>query len=246
MTVVKYLLNCRTRSTKICIREVLWHGKSLPIRQEVEMDAAAEKPRLQLIRKVYKGVVMFENEVEEIEKMETREDDIWVCSFPRSGTTLTQELVILIETRDYEKATTMQLDEVFPIIDVKDDRFPYYKGIKYVEQMKSPRLIKCHLHYHMLPEQLRQGKGRIIYIARNPKDLVTSFYRLMQWGDQLEEGDKTFHQFIDAFINGTGFSCPWSKHLLEFWEKRNDEHVLFLKYEEVVKDMAKAVRQISE
>jgi hypothetical protein len=26
----------------------------------------------------------------------------------------------------------------------------------------------------------------------------------MQWGDQLEEGDKTFNQFIDAFVDGTG------------------------------------------
>ena len=44
-----------------------------------------QKPRLFLKRKVYKGVTMMENEVEEIEKMETRDDDIWVCSFPRSG-----------------------------------------------------------------------------------------------------------------------------------------------------------------
>jgi hypothetical protein len=46
---------------------------------------AEEKPRLQLVRKVYKGVAMFENEVEEIEQMDTRDDDVWVCSFPRSG-----------------------------------------------------------------------------------------------------------------------------------------------------------------
>ncbi|XP_060569547.1 sulfotransferase 1E1-like [Ruditapes philippinarum] len=68
----------------------------------------------------------------------------------------------------------------------------------------------------------------------------------MQWGDQLEEGDKTFNQFIDAFVDGTGISCPWPKHLLEFWEKRKDRNVLFLKYEEVVKNMANAVRQISD
>ena len=34
----------------------------------------------------YKGVVLIENgHYEEIETMETRQDDIWVCSFPRSG-----------------------------------------------------------------------------------------------------------------------------------------------------------------
>ena len=44
-----------------------------------------EKPRLIFKTKVYKGVVLLENEIEEIEKMEIKDDDIWVCSYPRSG-----------------------------------------------------------------------------------------------------------------------------------------------------------------
>ena len=44
-----------------------------------------KKERLPLVRKVYKGVLMFENEIEEIENMDTREDDIWVITYPRSG-----------------------------------------------------------------------------------------------------------------------------------------------------------------
>jgi hypothetical protein len=44
-----------------------------------------KKPKLPLIRKVYKGILMFENEIEEIEHMDTREDDIWVITYPRSG-----------------------------------------------------------------------------------------------------------------------------------------------------------------
>ena len=35
--------------------------------------------------KVYKGIVLLQNEIEEIEKMEILDDDVWVCSFPRSG-----------------------------------------------------------------------------------------------------------------------------------------------------------------
>jgi hypothetical protein len=44
-----------------------------------------EKPRIQLGRKQYKGIWMFDNEIEQIEVMDTREDDIWICTFPRSG-----------------------------------------------------------------------------------------------------------------------------------------------------------------
>ena len=35
--------------------------------------------------KVYKGIVLLQNEIEDIEKMDILDDDIWVCSFPRSG-----------------------------------------------------------------------------------------------------------------------------------------------------------------
>jgi hypothetical protein len=44
-------------------------------------------------------------------------------------------------------------------------------------------------------------------MVRNPKDVVTSFYRLMQWGDQLVDGDKSFDQFIDAFVEGKGITA---------------------------------------
>lgn len=33
----------------------------------------------------YKGVLMGYNETEMIESMDTRDEDIWVCSYPRSG-----------------------------------------------------------------------------------------------------------------------------------------------------------------
>ena len=45
------------------------------------------KPVRQFKTKTYKGVVMYDNEIEEIEKMDIRDDDVWVCSFPRSGNT---------------------------------------------------------------------------------------------------------------------------------------------------------------
>ena len=42
-------------------------------------------PVLRLAETTYKGVVTYCFELPEIEKMAIRDDDIWVCSFPRSG-----------------------------------------------------------------------------------------------------------------------------------------------------------------
>ena len=34
-------------------------------------------------------------------------------------------------------------------------------GVKHVQKMPSSRLVKAHLHYDCLPEQLQNGKGRV-------------------------------------------------------------------------------------
>jgi hypothetical protein len=52
--------------------------------QEIEEEERLKKFGL----RIYKGVVTYKNahhQVDEIEEMETRDDDIWVCTFPRSG-----------------------------------------------------------------------------------------------------------------------------------------------------------------
>ncbi|XP_053378999.1 amine sulfotransferase-like [Mercenaria mercenaria] len=110
--------------------------------------------------------------------------------------------------------------------------------------MKSPRMIKSHLHHFLLPEQLQNGKGRIIYLVRNPKDVVTSFYNFM--ADQLVEGDRVFENFFDGFVNGTEFACPWPRHVLEYWSRRDDPNVPFFRFEDVVKDKPAAIRRIAD
>lgn len=48
--------------------------------------------------------------------------------------------------------------------------------IESVTKMPSPRLLMTHMPYRYLPSQLQNGKGKIIYVQRNPKDLFVSFY----------------------------------------------------------------------
>lgn len=210
-------------------------------------DTDTELPVIYFPMKTYKGVVMYNNEIEKIEQMEIRDDDVWACSFPRSGTTLTQELTYLIATGDFETAETVQLDDRFPIIDVKDDRFPFYRGLKHIEQMKSQRFVKSHFHYFLLPEQLRGGKGKIIYTTRNPKDSIYSLYKLLLWFRQFDGMQEPFETFFEMFMKGEGmYAGPWWTHVREYWEHRNDKNLLFLKFEDVSKDLSGAIRKIAD
>ena len=44
----------------------------------------------------------------------------------------------------------------------------------------------------------------IAFVLNEQKDVVTSFYRLMQWDDLLTEEDNISDVFVQGFIDGTG------------------------------------------
>ena len=74
-----------------------------------------------------------------------------------------------------------------------------------VHQMQSPRYIKTHLPFNLLPSQIKTGERepKIIYCARNPKDVCVSFYhhRVMTEGYM-----GSLDEFVDEFI-GTVSNC---------------------------------------
>lgn len=56
--------------------------------------------------------------VERIKNMEVYEDDVWVITFPKCGTTWTQEMVWLINNDlDFERARSINLNERFPFME---------------------------------------------------------------------------------------------------------------------------------
>ena len=59
-------------------------------------EAESELPVIYFPMKTYKGVAMYNNEIEMIEQMEVRDDDVWVCSFPRSGKSKNAENTIMV------------------------------------------------------------------------------------------------------------------------------------------------------
>lgn len=55
---------------------------------------------------------------ERVKNMEIYEDDVWVVTFPKCGTTWTQEMVwILNNDLDYKKALEVNLNDRFPFLE---------------------------------------------------------------------------------------------------------------------------------
>ncbi|XP_060579886.1 sulfotransferase 1B1-like isoform X2 [Ruditapes philippinarum] len=41
------------------------------------------------------------------------------------------------------------------------------------------------------------------------------------------------------------YACPWPQHVLGYWERKDAPQLLFLRFEDVVKDMPAAIRRIA-
>ncbi|XP_040571686.1 sulfotransferase 1E1 [Lepeophtheirus salmonis] len=199
---------------------------------------------------VYEDCVLTEDMVmsslmTNISKFPLRKDDIIVASFPKSGTTWLQEIV-------YELHNPESI-EIFPeeSTDVMEHKFPYleyvYPGLQEIERRPSPRLIKTHLPLHLLPEDVLKGQAKVIYIHRNPKDVIVSyFYFLKSLSYTTFIGN--FSEFFTLFIKNRVPYAPYFPHINEYVKKAKSSpsQFLILNYEEMKKNPADCILKIAD
>lgn len=66
--------------------------------------------------------------------------------------------------------------------------------------MNSPRLIKSHLPGQLLPPQVWEKKAKIIYVIRNPKDMIVSYFKFAKMLSPRKniDLDVTFEKCMDG------------------------------------------------
>ncbi|GAB6029293.1 hypothetical protein CHUAL_005058 [Chamberlinius hualienensis] len=175
----------------------------------------------------------------EAASMVAKPNDIYVMSFPKTGTTWAQELVYVIGSNcDFETANSVKLDERFPFLEWPD------KGFSHLNDEAGKRFIKTHLSYSNLPKSVLQVQPKIVYITRNPKDTCVSMYHFYNSLVEVQYTG-TFEQFADMFIGDQVIYAPYGRHILEMWERRHQPNILFITYEQLQKDYKQSIKEIA-
>lgn len=92
----------------------------------------------------------------------------------------------------------------------------------------------------MLPNKLWSVKPKIIYVARNPKDVAVSFFHHYR---HIVGYEGTQEDFTEAFLKDQVIYAPFNDHVLDFWNLRDEPNVLFLFYEDMKTDMSQMINQ---
>ncbi|XP_056422375.1 amine sulfotransferase-like isoform X2 [Hyla sarda] len=208
------------------------------------MDRMALEEALNYFCYKHKGIY-FESSVtspeviDAIEHMEIRDGDVFLVTFPKSGTVWTQQILSLIFNEGHRNGTE-QIENL--------DRMPwieYNLNSKNVDvtSRPSPRLFTSHLPHYLMPRDLKFRMGKIIYVCRNPKDVLVSFYYLYKMFSNLKS-TVNWETFIELFISGRVLGGSWFDHVRGWYTHKEDFNILFVTFEEMKKDLRSAVKKI--
>jgi sulfotransferase len=162
------------------------------------------------------------------------EGDVFVASYPKSGTTWLQYIVYLL-IRGRPISPDESLTDCFPHLEEV--------GADAVARQPLPRLIKTHLPFGMTP---CSAGARYLAIARNPFDCAVSFYHHTRgFPRHYDFAEGRFEEFFDCFITGEVDFGDYFDHLTSWHAASKRDNVRLLTYEALWADTPGMIRHVA-
>ncbi|MFT7802405.1 amine sulfotransferase-like [Arapaima gigas] len=136
--------------------------------------------------------------IDSLEHFEIRDSDVFLVTFPKSGTVWTQRIITLLHDDDFPEEVDLTTIDRMPWLEILE------KGKDY-NSRPSPRLFCSHLLEHLVPRGLCNKKAKVIYVSRNPKDILVSYHHFCKFMRTLEQ-HKDMEETFDKFL------CGWSEY----------------------------------
>ncbi|XP_067680646.1 sulfotransferase 4A1-like isoform X2 [Haliotis asinina] len=149
--------------------------------------------------------------ITQVRDLPVRQEDVFIIGYPYSGCSSLWNILSSLWTpsTDDHHGRTGQ----FHMLDCT--------SADHLVDLSSPRILHSHYPPRYLPSQILTHKPKILYLLRNPKDVCVSQYIHTERG--RGRGDKTFQDFLDAFLNhSTGYG-GWF-HYVRQYQQTFTEH----------------------
>ncbi|KAM4570773.1 cytosolic sulfotransferase 2-like [Fundulus diaphanus] len=180
-----------------------------------------------------------------IQSFKARPDDIVLVSYPKAGNTWVSYILDLLyfSRTSPDRQNSVPLHERVPFLEISIPGFP--SGVDELNSINSfPRIIKTHLPVQFLPQSFWEQNSKIIYVARNAKDTVVSYFHFDRMNKaQPEPGD--WSSYLQRFMEGKMVFGSWHDHVQGWWEKRKSRsNILYLLYEDLIEDTERELSRL--
>lgn len=168
------------------------------------------------------------------EEFTPRDDDIYICTYAKSGTTWMQQILFQLlfgPSEDFQ-----DIADESPWIETRLGAATLKENTRY------PRIIKTHLRFEHLPSVIKEH-GRFFFIDRELRDVFSSYKRhLTGFGLDVSEDN-----LVKTFISGNLSLGPYAEYI-NSWSKiaptvLNDRLKTF-HFEDMKKDLPNTIREI--
>ncbi len=169
-----------------------------------------------------------------VAEFRVRPDDIFISTYPRSGTTWVQYMLHLL-TRQGQEAEFEHLSQVCPWFErslaVGASRAADF------EALPSPRVFKSHLPRGWLP-----GGARYLYVEREATDVAVSYFHFYR-SHLGYAGD--MDSFLRRFVRGELQYRAWFDHVAGWRRRADNPSVCLLRYEELLAHPGAALERVA-
>ncbi|XP_076398754.1 sulfotransferase 2B1 isoform X1 [Peromyscus maniculatus bairdii] len=168
-----------------------------------------------------------------------RDEDIFIVTYPKSGTNWMIEILCLIlKDGDPSWIRSEPIWQRAPWCETVISAFS-------LPDRPGPRLMSSHLPIQLFTKAAFSSKAKVIYLGRNPRDVVVSLYYYSKIAGQLKDPG-TPDQFLQDFLKGEVQFGSWFDHIKGWIRMQSQENFLFITYEELQQDLRGSVQRLCE
>lgn len=158
-----------------------------------------------------------------------RDSDIYISTFPKSGTTLLQMMLYQMTSDG-----NMDFEHIY-------EKSPWIKNDAYMgfkpRNLPDPRIIKTHDNYSSFD---KDTKGKFIYVLRDGMDVTVSLYHQEK---NFKNPNLTFDTHFQHFISKSRHN--WFDHTKQWLQNEYKLNILYLRYEEVIQDLEGTIKKVA-
>ncbi|KAH3752951.1 sulfotransferase 1A3-like [Dreissena polymorpha] len=222
------------------------------------MENSSESEKTEVIRRTYSHKLPGEHLYDDIlffgytpadvldavKDFEVRDDDVFIATYPKAGTTWLQELTWLImHDGNFEEAYQKPVYFRSPFLEFKDEVLNEI-GLDIAAQLQPPRIIKSHLPVTLMPNQIQNRNCKTLVLFRNPKDVCVSYYHFYRASSSFGNFRGSWEEFMYMFLDGYVDHGSWFEYTKGWWGRREDPNTMLVFYEDLKRNLRMEVDKL--